>query len=270
MERENDRKLGQLASYKPEEVAIIKRTVAKGTTDLELGYFLMQCRTQGLNPFNKEIWCYKDNRGNLLIFTGRDGFLVKAQRDPRYNGMRSASVRQNDEFNIEVASGKVEHRFSGSNKDRGACVGAYAIVFMTNPNTGKDMEPTVFWADFSTYEKGSAWKTHPDAMIQKVAEANALKKALGMSGLEVDENFFVKDGVAYPTMPTTVEDPADPALDEKASLIRTLLDQYEGEDKADIQQMCVEKQRAGEFDHPFADRIIEELTPAADVAKDEA
>lgn len=258
---DKEQRIGTATTFTPEQVAVIKNTVAKGTTNTELAYFLMQAKSVGLNPLNKEIWCYKDNRGNVLIFTGRDGFLAKAQRDPRFNGMRSASVRENDEFSIDVANGKVNHVFGGSNEKRGKPVGAYAIVFLKDPNTGTAMEPTIFWADFKTYEKGSAWKSHPDAMIQKVAEANALKRALGMSGIEVDENFFIKNGVATATLPVEEVDAevVDDELEKVMEQVRTLLDSYEGEDVDELRQMCAEKLDAGEFTVEFGKNIIEQI-----------
>lgn len=173
-------KLAVICEYSQQEIAIIKNTVAKNTTDLELAFFLKLAKSCGLNPFTKEIWCYKDSKGNMLTFAGRDGFLAIAQRDPQYNGIRSCDVRANDVFSLDVASGKVEHKINTA--ERGAIVGAYCLVFR------KNAEPTLEWADFKTYNKGyNTWKTHPEEMIKKVAETHALKKAFGISGLYSEE-----------------------------------------------------------------------------------
>ena len=64
-------------SYSKEQIQVIKNSVAKGTTDTELQYFLMVCKSTNLNPVMKEIWCYKDKQDNHLVFAGRDGFLSK-------------------------------------------------------------------------------------------------------------------------------------------------------------------------------------------------
>ena len=69
----------------------------------------MTATSVGLSPFNKEIWCYKDGRGNLVVFAGRDGFLKKAQQDTRWNGMVSAEVRENDVCEIDYFNGMVDH-----------------------------------------------------------------------------------------------------------------------------------------------------------------
>jgi len=186
-------KVSDITGYKPNEIAIIQQNVAKGTSATELAYFLNVCKTMTLNPFNKEVWCYKDGRGNLLIFAGRDGFLSKAQQNPLFNGIRSCEVRDNDEWSIDVANNKITHIISKSLKDRGEIIGAYCIVFR------KGGEPTIEFADFKTYNKGyNAWKTHPAEMIKKVAESHALKKAFGISGIQSEYDFNFNDNKATP------------------------------------------------------------------------
>ena len=184
-------KIADAFGYSNAEVQVISSTVAKGTTPMELSYFLNVCKSVELNPFVKEIWCYKDNRDNLLIFAGRDGFLAKAQKSPSFNGIRSSEVCTNDEFSMDIANNKITHTFGI--KERGAIVGAYAIVFR------KDGEPTIEYADFKFYNKGyNAWKSHPAEMIKKVAETHALKKAFGISGIQSEYDFNEKNGVVTP------------------------------------------------------------------------
>jgi phage recombination protein Bet len=177
-------KVSDITGYKPNEIAIIQQNVAKGTTATELAYFLNICKTMKLNPFNKEVWCYKDGRGNLLIFAGRDGFLSKAQQNPLFNGIRSCEVREGDQWSIDVANNNIKHEITKPLKERGKIIGAYCLVFR------KGGEPTIEFVDFETYNKGfSAWKTHPSEMIKKVAESHALKKAFGISGIQSEYDF---------------------------------------------------------------------------------
>lgn len=195
----NAEKIAKYTGYQPEEVAIIKQTVAKGTTDAELAYFLSVAKSAGLNPFNKEVWCYKNKGGDLLVFAGRDGFLSKAQSSITFNGIRSSEVCENDEFDIDIANNKINHKFSKG--DRGKIIGAYAIIFR------KDGEPTIEWADFSTYNKGyNTWKTNPAEMIKKVAESHGLKKAFGISGIQSEYDFEIKNDVAIPNAEFKVVD----------------------------------------------------------------
>lgn len=189
--------------YTPAEIAVIQNTVAKGTSKIELAYFINVCKTVGLNPFIKEIWCYKDKKNNVLIFAGRDGFLTKAQQNPDFAGIRSCEVRTKDVFVIDVANNKIRHEFGIA--ERGDIVGAYAIAFR------KGGEPTIEYVDFKTYNKGyNAWGTHPAEMIKKVAETHALKKAFGISGIQSEYDFNADAGVAVPIATETRKpDPAD-------------------------------------------------------------
>ncbi len=185
--------VGNAFGYTPEQVAVVQNSVAKGTNKIELAYFLNVCKTMDMNPFNKEVWCYKDNKDNLLIFAGRDGFLSKAQKNPLFNGIRSCEVCENDEWSIDVANNEIKHLITKQKKDRGQIIGAYAIIFR------KGGEPTIEWSDFATYNKGwNTWKTHPAEMIKKVSESHALKKAFGISGIQSEYEFDVKEGKAVP------------------------------------------------------------------------
>lgn len=187
----NADKIANMTGYSSEEVAIVKSSVAKNTTDTELAYFLNVCKSVQLNPFNKEIWCYKDNKGNLLVFTGRDGFLSKAQSNPAFNGIRSSEVCANDKFELDIANAKIIHTSNG--KDRGVIIGAYAIAFR------KDGEPTIEYVDIKDYDKKQfTWNTHKADMIKKVAETKALKKGFGISGVQSEYDFDIKNDVAIP------------------------------------------------------------------------
>ncbi|MEN9370667.1 MAG: hypothetical protein RI952_1532 [Bacteroidota bacterium] len=178
--------------YNRAEMEVIKNSVAKGTTDTELKYFLSVCRTTELNPFTKEIWCYKDHKNNLLVFAGRDGFLANAQKNPNFNGIRSCDVCENDDLRLDMMNPE-NNSHNINHLDRGKIVGAYAIVFR------KDGEPTISYVEFKAYDRGSAtWKTHPAAMIKKVAETQALKLAFGLSGVQSEYEFDVKENIAIP------------------------------------------------------------------------
>jgi phage recombination protein Bet len=179
--------------FSQEQILVIHNSVAKGTTMAELAYFLNVAKSVQLNPFNKEIWCYKDKKNNLIIFSGRDGFLAKAQQNPEFAGIRSAEVKSKDEFSIDIANNKIVHTISNLPTDRGEILGAYAIVFRKNG------EPTVVFVEMHRYNKGyNTWKTHPEDMIKKVAESKALKLAFGISGIQLEDEFDIKDGIALP------------------------------------------------------------------------
>lgn len=181
----------QVKVFTSEEVAILKNTIAKGATDLELSYFLNVAKVYGLNPFTKQIWFYKNNQGQMIVFAGRDGFLAKAQRDPRWSGIASDVIREGEKYEINIAMGQISHVKDVLSKAK--IIGAYAIC------KPKGCEiTTIEWAEFDIYNKGhNVWKADPVAMIKKVAESHCLAKAYGISGLAVEEDFEVKGEIAY-------------------------------------------------------------------------
>jgi len=242
----NADKIAALTGFKPEEIAIVKNTVAKGTTDTELAYFLNMAKSSNLNPFMKEIWCYKDNKGNLLVFAGRDGFLKKAQENPRWNGMTSSEVCLNDKFEMDIISGTAKH--VPNYKERGKILGAYAII---KPK-GCDLA-TIEWANFDKYNKGQyTWSAYPEDMIKKVAETHALKKAFGITGLQSEYDYTEKDEIVVP-----IEEV--PKIDIVKQKIISGLAEYEGENKDTIQDMCLEKDKVGEFDLEFAEGVARQI-----------
>lgn len=170
-------KIAEMTGFKENEIAVIQNSVAKGTTITELAYFLSVAKSSGLNPFTKQIWAYKDGKGNVIIMAGRDGFLAIGQRSERWNGLISSEVYVNDHFEVDVIKGEISHK--PNYKDRGALLGAYCLI---KPK-GVDMA-TYEWAAIKDYDKGQfIWNSHKNEMIKKVAEVHALKKAFGISGL---------------------------------------------------------------------------------------
>ena len=166
-----------IAGFSESQIALIKRTVAKNATNDELAMFLHIAKKTQLDPFKKEIWFYKDKKGNTLIYAARDGYLTIAQRSGEFGGMKSGAVHENDEFVVDIASDAVEHRIV-TPADRGKLVAAWATVYR------KNCQPTTVYVENATYNKGSnTWATHPDAMLEKVAQNIALKKVFGITGV---------------------------------------------------------------------------------------
>lgn len=244
-------KVSGLTGYRQNEVAVISKSVAKGCNASELAFFLNVCKSVGLNPFNKEIWCYKDYKGNQIIFTGRDGMLANAQKRPEYNGMRSVEYCENDDvLMIDIPNGVVRHEFD-PRKERGRILGAYCIVFR------KDGEPTIEVAEFKVYDKKSpTWKSHPASMIKKVSETNALKKAFGFSGVQSEYEFDVDNrGVAKPIQTVQIKGELDGLKDE----INLLLEEYKGDDLEAIRETCVGRITTDTFDIDFAKNVLRTL-----------
>lgn len=167
-------------SWTPEEVETIRSTVAYGATDSELKMLLSIAGTYSLDPFLKEIWFAKMGSNRGTIITGRDGYLKIANRNANFDGMLSDVVRAGDKFAKQ--GDNIQHIYGDSN--RGPIIGAYAVVYR------KDRQhPAYVFAPFSEYNKpgSNIWKQYPSAMILKVAESMALKRAFSISGLVTEE-----------------------------------------------------------------------------------
>ena len=164
-----------------EQIAVIQQTVAKDCNPTELAYFLGVAKSYSLDPFKKEIWCYKDHKGNVVIFAGRDGFLAIASKNQLYRGVYSQAVYKNDIFEGDLNKpDTIIHKVNSF--ERGALLGAYAIVRM------EGCEPLLKMVKLDQYKRNSpTWNSYPDAMICKVAESSALKIACGITGISVGE-----------------------------------------------------------------------------------
>lgn len=190
--------------FSPQELDVIKRTVAKGATNDEFAMFIHLCRAYGLDPFNKEIWFIKyvkqgqdPKKVDPTIMTSRDGYLKIADRSPMYDGLVSDVVCQNDKFKRTIEG--VEHEYSSN---RGAITGAYALVYR------KDRKyPIYVFAPIAEYRGISPiWSKYPSAMILKVAESMALKRAFSVSGL-VSKEEMDYEASDESLAPTTVIEP---------------------------------------------------------------
>ena len=162
----------------PSEKPALLTLIAPNANDDELKMFLSLSAKYSLDPFAHEIW-FVNMQGRNTIITARDGYLKIANCNPHFLGMDSDVVRTGDSFS-KTPEG-VNHSYD-INK-RGEIIGAYAVVYRDDRKI-----PSFFFAPMKDYDrKAGAWKQYPHAMILKVAEAMALKRAFSISGLVTQE-----------------------------------------------------------------------------------
>ena len=172
-----------LASLSREKLDLIKQTVAKGATDLELQLFFHACQRTGLDPLMKQMYAIKrwnsaDKRETLTFQTGIDGYRLIADRTGQYAGSSDAEYELNDEGFPAVAKVTVTKLVAGT-----PCPFTASARWSEYVQRTREGKPT------------SMWERMPFLMLAKCAEALALRKAFPaeLSGVYTHEEMTQAD-----------------------------------------------------------------------------
>jgi phage recombination protein Bet len=176
--------------------AIITRFVSNPTksgkqpSEKDVMQFMMLCQARALNPFVGDAYLvgYDSQDGpSFSLITAKSALDKRAESNPQFDGLESGLV-------ILKNGNEIERREGAIHLEGEEIIGAWAIAYR------KDRErPTKHDVNFASYTTGrSKWKTDPEGMIIKVAEAGALRKAFPntFAGLYVAEESDVTHHLA--------------------------------------------------------------------------
>lgn len=145
----------------------------------EVAYFMELCRAQRLNPFLNEAYLVKFQGKPAQIMVAHKALVKRAENHPEYDGMEHGVVVMRD--------GAVHQEQRGAYYPEAGEVllGGWAKVYR------KDRRMPIYAErSFKSMNKGQAnWKSMPDVMIDKCAQAAAIREAFPdeLRGMYVQE-----------------------------------------------------------------------------------
>lgn len=176
---------------------------ARAITNEEVGMFMMLCKSQSLNPFNREAYLIKFGNKPATMITGKDTFTKRANRNPNYEGTEAGVIVVNLKGEIEYREG------SFYIKGKEQLVGGWAKVHTKNKKYA-DMI-TVSYDEYECKKNdgkpNSNWAARPGTMIRKVALVQVLREAFpeDFGGMYTAEEMGV-DEAELNTKPVNVEE----------------------------------------------------------------
>jgi phage recombination protein Bet len=187
--RNGDTNLFTPMDFDRDKIELIKRTICNGASDDELELFIHACKRTGLDPLVGQIHAVmrmRDNRKQMTIQTGIDGYRLIAERTKRY-----------------VPGAKPVYEYN----ERNELVRATASVKKLGPdNEWHVIEADAFFDEYACFTNGGKlnvmWATKPHIMLAKCAEALALRRAFPaeLSGVYTSDELEQADN---PTQSTT-------------------------------------------------------------------
>ena len=169
--------------------SMVQQFITKGGGTITLPEavnFMKLCQYSGLNPFLNEAYIVKFGNNPAQLITSKEAFLKRASRQADYRGMVSGIV-------VLTKDGQVNHKKGQLLYPNEKLLGGWAEVYRETYKDSIYVE-----VSFDEFNKGQVtWKQMPANMINKVAQAKALREAypdeLGAMYIEEEPNMETKD-----------------------------------------------------------------------------
>ena len=188
----------------------------------EIELFIETAKFRRLNPFLGQLYLVKyDGSKPAQTVVAKAAMLIIAEEHPAYDGMEHGLI-------VKTRNGEIIDRIGCISYDGETVVGAWAKIY--RKDRSKPFEERV---DIKEYSKGqSTWKSMPMTMIDKCAQAKALRTAFPkqLGGLYIAEEFseeinqnyipqFTEGSTSVDTVGDTVYDITEDIIEEPKKVV---------------------------------------------------
>lgn len=191
-------------------------------SDAECKIFLETCKSNGFNPFLKDVYLIKyDEKAPAAIVVGKYAFTKRAEEHPQFDGYEAGLVI--------LANGQIEYREGSAVYEGEQLLGGWAKVYRKDRTRPSFEEVTLGeYIQTKTDKNGnvvpnSMWASKPGTMIRKVALTHALREAFpsALGALYSEEEVNVDVEGSFREIP---DEPAAPAQLGRGRRTRKALD----------------------------------------------